>query len=197
MTTTRSGGTPAQRLLEAAGTLFAQEGIRAVGVDRVLAAAGVARASLYHAFGSKDALVAAYIADQDRADRGKWEEAAAELETAQEKVLVLFDLARTAALRRDFRGCLYLNAATEFPDPEHPARHAVAQHRAWLREILVDQLAQAGATEPEPLAERVVVLYDGAVAGSKFSRSAEPIELGREMARCFVAEGSDVSAVSA
>lgn len=194
MTTTRSGTTPARRLLEAAGNLFAQEGIRAVGVDRVLAAAGVARASLYHAFGSKDALVAAYIADQDRADRGKWEEAAAELATPQEKVLALFDLARTAALRRDFRGCLYLNAATEFPDPEHPARHAIAQHRAWLREVLIDQLSQADADEPEPAAERIVVLYDGAVAGSKFSRSTGPIDLGREMAQRLVAQDGDVSA---
>lgn len=178
MITTRS---PAERLLEAAGNLFAREGIRAVGVDRVLAEAGVARASLYHAFGSKDALIAAYVDDQDRADRGKWEEATAGIGSPAEKVLALFDLARTAAVQRDYRGCLYLNAATEFPDRDHPVRHAVARHRAWLREMLLDQLAQAGVPDRERVADRIVVLYDGAVAGSKFSRSTSPIDVGREM----------------
>lgn len=182
---------PAQRLLEAAGTLFAREGIRAVGVDRVLAEAGVARASLYHAFGSKDALIAAYVDDQDRADRGKWGEATAALDSPVEKVLALFDLARAAAVRRSFRGCLYLNAATEFPDAEHPVRHAVARHRAWMRQMVVDQLAQGGVVDPEPVADRVTVLYDGAVAGSKFSRSTDPIDLGREMVESLVAQRTD------
>ncbi|MBB5068879.1 TetR/AcrR family transcriptional regulator [Saccharopolyspora gloriosae] len=183
MATTRSGGTaPAQRLLEAAGDLFVREGIRAVGIDRVIAEAGVARASLYHAFGSKDALVAAYLDDQDDADRRKWEKATAGLDTPRDKILALFDLAHGAAVARRFRGCLYLNAATEFPDPGHPARAAVDRHRAWLHALLVDLVEQTGASDVEGVAERVRLLYDGAVAGSKFSRSTAPIELGKELA---------------
>ncbi|MEU6130361.1 TetR family transcriptional regulator [Saccharopolyspora sp. NPDC047091] len=183
MATTRSGAAaPAQRLLDAAGTLFVREGIRAVGIDRVLAEAGVARASLYHAYGSKDGLIAAYLDDQDEADRGKWEKAAAELDSPREKVLALFDLAHGAALNRRFRGCLYLNAATEFPDPQHPARAAIDRHRTWLHELLVDLAARSGAADPEATAERIRLIYDGAVAGSKFSRGTEPIELGKRLA---------------
>lgn len=179
---------PTQRLLDAAGPLFAREGIRAVGVDRVLAEAGVARASLYHAFGSKDGLIAAYIDDQDRADRGKWEKATVDLGSPQEKILAFFDLARAAALHRGFRGCLYLNAATEFPDPEHPARHAVARHRAWLQEVLLDQLAQIGVAETDPVADRITLFYDGALAGSKFDRSTAPIELARDLVERLIAD---------
>ncbi|WP_243788522.1 TetR/AcrR family transcriptional regulator [Saccharopolyspora gloriosae] len=183
MATTRSGGAaPARRLLEAAGNLFVREGIRAVGIDRVLAEAGVARASLYHAFGSKDALVAAYLDDQDEADRRKWEKAAADLDSPRDKILALFDLAHGAAVSRRFRGCLYLNAATEFPDPKHPARASVDRHRAWLHELLVELAEQAGAADAEATAERLRLLYDGAVAGSKFSRSPDPIDLGKQLA---------------
>lgn len=182
------GPTPAERLLEAAGTLFAREGIRAVGVDRVLSEAGVARASLYHAFGSKDGLIAAYITSQDEADRKKWENAVAGLDTPQGKVLALFDLAHSAAVTRRFRGCLYLNAATEFPDRAHPVRTPVAQHRAWLRELLADLVEQAGARDVEGTAERILLVYDGAVAGSKLSRSTDPIALGKEMAERILVE---------
>lgn len=190
MANTRS---PAQRLLQAAGNLFMREGIHAVGVDRVLTEAGVARASLYHAFGSKDALVAAYVDDQDHADRAKWEKAAADVDTAQERILVLFDLARSSALHRRFRGCLYLNAATEFPDPEHPVRHAVARHRGWLREMLLDELTRAGVEAPEPVADRIILLYDGAVAGSKFSRTTAPIDLGRSVANELISDNITAS----
>lgn len=179
----RTESTPAQRLLEAAGTLFTQEGIRAVGVDRVLTKAGVARASLYHAFGSKDGLIAAYIDRQDESDRTKWEQAITELDSAEDKILALFDLAHSAAVARRFRGCLYLNAVTEFPDRTHPVATAVTRHRTWLRELLVDLAGQAGARDANRAAERIQLLYDGAVAGSKFSRSTDPIELGKGLAR--------------
>lgn len=189
MATTRPAGTtPAQRLLEAAGTLFAQEGIRAVGVDRVLAEAGVARASLYHAFGSKDALVAAYIDSQDEADRRKWEKAAANLDSPESKILALFDLAHTAAVNRRFRGCLYLNAATEFPDRTHPVGASIARHRAWLRELLIDLAGQAGAHDVEHTADRLRLIYDGAVAGSKFAKSTDPIETGKQLAEQILAQ---------
>jgi AcrR family transcriptional regulator len=182
MAMTRQNANPAERLLEAASRLFADEGIRAVGIDRLLAEAKVARASLYQNFGSKDALIAAYLRRQHAQDRDAYRRAVRHAATPADRVLVSFDLAAKAARRRHFRGCLYLNAATEFPDPGHPVAAAVAEHRAWLAEEWRAALITLGAPAPDALVDRLTILYDGGLAGSKATKSTTPIELARQMA---------------
>lgn len=174
---------PAQRLLETASALFAEHGIRAVGVDRILAEAGVARASLYSSYGSKDALVLAYLEDLDRRDRERWNAAVEDVDDPVEKILTFFDLAMRSAPRKNFRGCQYANAATEFPQERI---EPVLAHREWLYSTLTELLALAGVPDAEALAGRLQLIYDGALAGSKFEHSIEPIRLGREMAAALV-----------
>lgn len=171
---------PATRLLDTASTLFAEHGIRAVGIDRILAEAGVARASLYSSYGSKDALVLAYLEDLDQRDRQRWHAAVEPLDDPIAKILTFFDLAMQSAPQKNFRGCQYANAATEFPqEPLEP----VLAHREWLKTTLVELLDLAGVSEPEAVARRVQLIYDGALSGSKFEHSVEPIRFGRDMAR--------------
>jgi AcrR family transcriptional regulator len=168
---------PAERLLTAAGRLFAEHGIRAVGIDQILSTAGVARASLYQSYGSKEALVVAYLERQDTADRAAYRAAVSGAGDPAQLVLTSFDLARAAARRRSFRGCLYLNAATEFPAADHPVAAAVEEHRAWLRARWAAALGDRSG-----LVEQIQVLYDGGVAGAKASRSEAPITVARRMA---------------
>jgi AcrR family transcriptional regulator len=170
---------PADRLLRIAAKLFALQGIRAVGIDQILREAGVAKASLYSTYGSKDALVLAYLTDLDQADRNRWGQAAAELTDDVAKVLLFFDLAAKAATARDFRGCLYANAATEFPGVEF---EPVVAHRYWLVQTVAGLLTDAGAAESGALAAQIQLLYDGALVGSKISRSTEPITQARAWA---------------
>ena len=172
---------PADRLLRTAAKLFAAQGIRAVGIDQILREAGVAKASLYSTYGSKDALVLAYLTDLDQADRNRWLQAAAELTDPVGKVLLFFDLATRAAVARDLRGCLYANAATEFPGVDF---EPVVAHRRWLVQTICGLLTDAGARDPGELAEQMQLLYDGALVGSKISRSTAPIT----QARAWVAE---------
>ncbi|MEE2031785.1 TetR/AcrR family transcriptional regulator [Rhodococcus chondri] len=174
---------PAERLLETAGELFAEYGIRAVGVDRILAESGVARASLYTAYGSKDALVHAYLDGLDRRDRARWNEAVEALDDPVAKILTFFDLALASAPRKNFRGCQYANAATEFPQERI---EPVLAHREWLRSTLVELLEQAGVADPKGTAEQIRLIYDGSLAGSKFEHSADPIRFGREMAAAAI-----------
>jgi len=175
----RGKPSPAQRLLDTATTLFAQHGIRAVGIDRVLADAGVARASLYSSYGSKDALVLAYLEHIDRRDRARWAAAVADLADPADRVLAFFDLALASAPGKGFRGCQYANAATEFPEE---ALAPVVAHREWLRDTLADLLTEGGVAEPRALAQRLQLIYDGALAGSKLEHSLEPLRLGRALA---------------
>lgn len=182
VTTGRPPG-PADRLLDAAVTLFAQHGIRAVGIDQVLRSANVARASLYQNYGSKDGLVTAYLRHLDDRDRTAYAAAAQDLADPTDRILLVFDLAASSAPRRNFRGCLYLNAATEFPDPQHPSAAVIRDHRAWLAAMWREELVRLGAIDPDSTVAELTLLYDGALAQSKVARNVEPIRTARRLAR--------------
>ncbi|MEN4447920.1 helix-turn-helix domain-containing protein [Mycobacterium sp. SM3041] len=170
---------PAQRLLDTASNLFAAQGIRAVGIDMILREAGVAKASLYSSYGSKDALVIAYLNRLDQADRNRWESKTSGIADPVDKLLAFFDLAAAAARKRQFRGCLYANAATEFPgDTLEPVR----AHRLWMHGLLIELLRDAEVTDAAAVAQRIQLIYDGALTASKLERSAAPIVLARQMA---------------
>jgi AcrR family transcriptional regulator len=175
---------PADRLLAVATKLFAAHGIRAVGIERILRESGCAKASLYDLYGSKAALVIAYLEQLDRADRNRWEQAIETLTNPTEKALAFFDLAIANGLRCDFPGCLYANVATEFPGVRF---EPIDEHRRWVRSCLAVLMELAGAQCPDATARQVQLLYDGALAGSKLEQSVEPIHLGR----CLAAEYID------
>lgn len=174
--------TARERLLDAATALFSADGIRAVGIDRVISEAGVARASLYSAFGSKSGLVTAYLDRLDTRDRLRWEDAVAGLSDPLAKIFAFFDLAIASAPVRNFRGCQYLNAATEFPGELDGVLAPVTAHRTWLHSLLRGLLEEAGYDGADDLASRIQTIYDGALAGSKFAADEEPLRLGRRMA---------------
>ncbi|MFD6858801.1 TetR/AcrR family transcriptional regulator [Rhodococcus sp. NPDC060090] len=174
---------PAERLLDTASALFAEFGIRAVGVDRILAESGVARASLYSSYGSKDGLVHAYLDRLDHRDRARWNEAVSDIDDPVQRILTFFDLAFASAPGKNFRGCQYANAATEFPEERI---EPVLAHRAWLLDTVVELLDRAGAADTDLTAERVRLIYDGALAGSKFEHSTEPIRRGRDLAQALI-----------
>lgn len=177
---------PAERLLETARKLFTAHGIRAVGIDQILAEAKVAKASLYQAYGSKESLVVAYLERQDALDRTAYRAATTGVEDPRQHVLKSFELAATKAESRGFRGCAFLNAATEFPISGHPIAEAVEVHREWVRSRWLLALTVADVPDAELKVSQLQVLYDGAVAGSKAARSVAPIHLARAMATATI-----------
>lgn len=186
---------PAERLLEVAAALFDREGIRAVGIDRLLTHADVARASLYQNFGSKDALVVAYLERADRQDRAGYTRAVRDLDDRPlDRIRAVFTLAAAAAKRRGYRGCLYVNATTEFPDPGHPIRRVVLDHRDWLLGELTTALTQAGAPDSDRLAARIQLIYDGALIGSKVTRDTSPITTAAELVEELLGELVELAA---
>ncbi len=177
---------PAERLLTTASNLFATQGIRAVGIDTILREAGVAKASLYSSYGSKDALVIAYLNELDQADRKRWETKTCGLDDPVAKLLAFFDLAAAAARKRQFRGCLYANAATEYPgDTLEPVR----AHRLWMRRLLSELLRNAGVSDAAATAQRIQLIYDGALTASKLERATAPITLARQMVAELISSG--------
>jgi AcrR family transcriptional regulator len=152
------------RLLSTASRLFYTEGLHSVGVDRIIAEASVTRATLYRHFAGKDDLLVAYLTAADQALRAQAEAARADGGTAAD---VLRAVARSIAdgIRSPgFRGCAFLNAAAEYPDPGHPVHRVVLAHRQWFLDTVTDLLARTGETAPEPAARHFVMLRDGAMA---------------------------------
>ncbi|MBV8539733.1 MAG: hypothetical protein JO268_04110, partial [Pseudonocardiales bacterium] len=138
-------------------------------------------------FGSKDALITAYLDQQHETDRAAYERAMAHVEDPVERALLFFDLAEASSRRSHYRGCPFLNAATEFPDRRHPVSAVVLKRREWLLDRLITALRDAGADDPRTVAQRIQLLYDGGLAGSKVNRSSEPIRLAKHMAEELIA----------
>ncbi len=162
----RLEGSARDRLLAAASELFYDEGVHTVGIDRVIERAGVAKASLYATFRSKDELVRAYLearADRRRARITAW---IARHADPRAKILSLFDLLHELATQADFRGCAFVNAAAEGAHGGARIDETSRATRAWMRALLEDLARQAGAKHPERVARRISVLYDGAMIGA-------------------------------
>lgn len=161
------------RIMATACRLFYDEGIQAVGIQRIIDEAGIAKASLYAHFASKDDLVAAYLAEKGKATRTCM---SAHLDNPRlgpkAKVLKLFDMMVDVAANPAFRGCAFQNAGAEVADPTHPIRIATREQRTWILDSF-RALAREIAGQPaaaERLAGALMVLYDGAAATAALDR---------------------------
>jgi len=157
--------TPAgERILAAASTLFYEHGIRTVGVDAIADAAGVTKKTLYDRFGSKDRLIAAYLERRNREWHAFLDEqlAARDPETPEEIILALF-AALTDWLAGSRNGCGFINASVELAAPDHPAMPVIVGQKQWMRSEFEAQAAAAGFAEPGELADRLLLLHEGAL----------------------------------
>lgn len=159
--------TPAERILKVADKLFYQDGIRAVGVDRLIAESGVAKASFYRAFPSKDDLVAAWLDVRDLQWRA-WLQATVDqlAPRAQDKPLAVFDALDTRFRLSTFRGCAFINTITELARLDHPGAHAARRHKESVKTLLASLLKDAGYKNFEPLAVIFLQLIDGAIVAA-------------------------------
>jgi AcrR family transcriptional regulator len=161
------------RLVAAASALFYREGMRAVGIQRVIEEAGVAKASLYAHFDSKDDLVAACIDQRVSAWRARVEtRLLGSTLDARAKLLALFDLQVEWIRNPEFRGCPLQSVSAEIAAPDHPAKRVVAGHRQWLRDLLTALVTEAGLHPVADVVGALIVLYDGASASALVDGSA-------------------------
>jgi AcrR family transcriptional regulator len=174
------------RLLAAADELFYAEGVHTVGIDRIIERAGVAKASLYSTFGSKDELVRAYL--QGRHER-RQERILATLErydTPRDKLLGVFDYLGELAASSSFRGCAFYNASAEEPTGTGPVAEVCETNRAWTRALFTSLAEQAGARDPAALSAQLVLLYDGSTVGARMDRTADATATARIVAAALL-----------
>ena len=149
-----------ERLLAAANELFYNEGVHTVGIDRVIEQAGVAKASLYNTFGSKDELVRAYLETRHASVTQRITAAVERYDTPRERLLAVFEGQGELFAQPDYRGCAFARASAE-SHPGDLVEQAAEAYRHWVRALLTGLAAQAGVPEPEVLARQLHLLYDG------------------------------------
>src|SRR4030095_14463876 len=159
------------RLLNAADRLFYQEGVRAVGIDRVLSEADAAKASLYQHFGSKDQLVASYLERKTNDARASIEAYLAGTPPSQ-RALTFFDWVVAWAESKDFRGCPLQHTVSELTDAAHPARVIAHGQREWFAERFLEWTKAAGVKDAEATAPAPRVVLGGGGAGAQSWRAA-------------------------
>lgn len=152
----------AQRVLAAASRLFYANGVRAVGIEWIVAESGVAKASLYRHFQSKDELVAAFLEREDREFWQQWDGVVAAAANAKSELMVLLDWIGMRVSSDGYRGCPQINVAAEFSDPQHPARKIRRRHKVAMRERLRDIVGRIGVTRPDDTSDQLALLIDGA-----------------------------------
>ncbi|MFE9361842.1 TetR/AcrR family transcriptional regulator [Streptomyces sp. NPDC006978] len=180
--------TPAgERVVAAAEELFYDRGITAVGVDLIAEHSGVTKRTLYNQFGSKDRLVAAYLAARDRRWQSLVRATVDACDDPVEAVTAPFEALRVWS-GTNARGCAFINALAELPDASHPAYVIAADQKRWLVDLFEELATAAGCSAPGALATQLLVLHEGVLATQPLPLSTLPgsVELARSLVRAAV-----------
>ena len=157
-----------ERLLSAASELFYAEGVHTVGIDRVIERAGVAKASLYNTFGSKDELVRVYLEGRHAVIAARIARYIERYADPRDKLLGVFEAQGELFAEPGFRGCAFVSASAE--SPGQAVSRAADDYRGWVRGLLTALAGDAGAPEPEKLGRQLHMVYDGASLSSRMDR---------------------------
>lgn len=172
-----------QRVLDTADRLFYAEGVRAVGIDRVIAESGIAKASFYRFFASKDELIADWIAMRDLAWRSWLDDSVAMLSPQLPgRPLAVFDALYARFSKPTFRGCAFTNTIIELSSLAHPAAQAARQHKNDVTLMLERYLKDAKQPKARQLAHDFMLLIDGALVTALREQTPEAALQARRIA---------------
>jgi AcrR family transcriptional regulator len=161
-------GSARARILEAATELMYANGIRGTSADRIIEQAGITKVTFYRHFRTKTDLVVAYLELQASAERGAIDSARGH-EGAASALENIAGVIGVFSCRPGFRGCPFINAAAETPDPADPVRVVVDEHRRWMRGVFASIAMDAGVADADTTAGQLLMLRDGAMINGYLS----------------------------
>ena len=171
-----------QRILDTADLLFYDEGIRAVGVDRLISASSVTKATFYKHYRSKDRLIGEYVEHRHRQAVTELADLVEQQASSEAVLRALQQGISDWISSAEFRGCPFINAAAEFSDPTHPVRGSVITHREWFVGALEQLLRELGHPLAGEAADDLILARDGAMTGGY---AGDPIAASTALARAF------------
>ncbi|MFI5894449.1 TetR/AcrR family transcriptional regulator [Actinoplanes sp. NPDC051513] len=174
--------TARERLLAAADELFYAEGVHTVGIDRIIERAGVAKASLYSAFGSKEELVRAYLEGRHELRRKRLMAGLERFDNPRDRLLGVFDVLAEVTGTPGFRGCAFYNASAESVAEGGAVEQVSNANRAWTRGLFTELARDAGVVDAPGLAGQLMIIYDGASVGARMDKHPGAAVLARGIA---------------
>ena len=172
-----------QRILSTADRLFYEHGFRAVGIDRVIAEAGVAKMTLYSHFPSKDDLILAVLQERDRKEFEFFRNAIARhSKSTSDALSAFFDGLSEFLHSPTFRGCVFQNIAIELADPNHPASEYVRQHKQRFAEFMTEQITASFGAAGTSQAPAIALLVEGAIVSAVVLGDTDAVTTAREAA---------------
>jgi len=178
-----------QRIVETAERLFYAEGIRAVGIDRVIAEAKVAKMTLYNHFASKDELILHVLRYREEKFDGmfsRWLEGHAQ--TGMNRLEAFFAALKDWFESPGFRGCAFINATVELANATHPASRFSTEHKRRFHGMLTDIVTEFGGRQAANLAPAIALLVEGAITTAVMGQTSTPAETARDAALALLAE---------
>jgi AcrR family transcriptional regulator len=176
--------TTREKLIRTASDLFYRDGFHLVGVDRIIAEAGVTKTTFYNHFEGKDDLIVESLRVHDRWWRDEFLQMLRRHggDSARGQLLALFDSLAELFDSESYHGCFFINAAVEFPLPHDPAHVAALEHKRAMTELIRELAAYAGAKDPAALAREISMVLEGAYVTRQVDPEADVVTTGRALA---------------
>lgn len=165
---------PRERVFKTAADLFYKHGYRAIGVDTIAAESGVGKMTLYRHYPSKDDLIVAYLKEHDDFFWNRFEKITKDTPTARGKLLAFFDALQNYVKTPACHGCPFINVATEYPETDYPGHQVAMEHKQAVRARFRTLAQEAGARNPEMLADQLFLLMDGAYMAARMFGTKNP-----------------------
>jgi AcrR family transcriptional regulator len=176
-----------ERILQTAQRLFYRDGFHAVGIDTIIAEAGVAKMSLYRHFPSKDDLIVGYLQESNRRYWDWLDGAVAGIDDPESKLIGMFEAIEKLATSPECMGCAFQGTAAEFPDRDHPGHQVALAHKESVRRRFATLAGKAGLRAPEELADQLLLLMDGAWVAARMYGPHNPAHGLATTARTLIA----------
>jgi AcrR family transcriptional regulator len=177
-----------QRLIEAAKRRFYHDGFRNVGIDAILTDVGISKAGFYKHFQSKDDLMIAVLEDVDKFLQRQFREMVRERggRSAEGQLRAVLDVVQQIMETEDFHGCIFVNAAMEFPLPHDPAHEAALRHKRSLEDFFYELGERAAAPDPAGLAQELAMVVEGAYVTRALTGESATICTARRLAEQII-----------
>lgn len=185
-----------QRLIEAAGKRFYRDGFRNVGIDQILADVGISKTAFYKHFECKEDLMLAALKNHDNWFQATFRQLIRDHggDSPLDQLHAVVDVVDMVVKSEDFRGCIFVNAAIEFPLPHEPAHQAAASSKRAIEEIVFNLASEAGASEPRFLAQELCLIMEGAYVTRHVTGNPATVDIARRIARQMIEKGCNATA---
>lgn len=176
-----------EQLINTARDLFAEKGFHATGIDTILARSGIAKKTMYNHFRTKEELILAVLRQHDSEFRNFFMKQVESLaETPAERLLAVFDVAEVWFSQNDFFGCMFINAIGEYSDRDTPIRQVCREFKNLMHGYLTGLAEQAGAKNPQELADELALLLEGAIVTAQVSQRPQAAITAKRVAKSII-----------